>query len=657
MSTSSPLSENDLDFGPTLRGLRTGLRVFERYTLVRKLGQGGMGVVWLARDDRLQIEVALKFLPESVQSDPAAIDDLRRETRRCLGLTHPHIVRIFDLVEGEDAVAIAMEYVEGQNLTELRLTRPDRVFEVADLMHLLRQLCDALTYAHEKGQVIHRDLKPANILITCEGEVKVADFGVARSLGESRSRHSSAAAASGAGTLVYMSPQQLMGFPAAVGDDVYALGATLYDLLTSKPPFFSGSIERQIETIVPPAISARRVELRINSTTEIPAVWEETIAACLEKEAQKRPQSAEEIWQRLCGQPVGDGTKKKTFTTDTSPASSASRRPLISALAALLCVGGALGWWFGIETPKRAAVANVEQQRREKDLADAAEAALRLAQEKAALEEKQKLMSAQAEAARIAKEKADAEEKSRMAAEMARIAKEKADAEEKARQMAAEKERQIMAEQARLPKAGADFKSSSGMLLKWVAPLRAWVGATEVTQEEFVRVMGTNPSTIRGVSLPVNAVTWNEAQQFCHLLTSQDKTVFGQGFHFAYQLPGDSDYSVYVEGALLSDSITSVGGKRSRPATVASGAANAYGLYDVRGNVWEWLADRFDRSMNSSSTNARLASGLSSQGRVLRGGSFTTSDDTKLDINTRASDREDQRDETCGFRVILRPVN
>jgi hypothetical protein len=238
-------------------------------------------------------------------------------------------------------------------------------------------------------------------------------------------------------------------------------------------------------------------------------------------------------------------------------------------------------------------------------------------------------------------------------AEAKRLGKERAYADEKQR-LADEKERQYLAEQARLPKEGVDFKSSSGMLLKWVAPLRAWVGVTEVTQDEFLGVMGTNPSTIRGGSLPVNAVTWNESQQFCQMLTAQDTTEFGAGFNFSYRLPSDSDYSVYVEGSKLSDSITSVGGTRSRPAAAASGAANIYGLYDVRGNVWEWLADRFDRSMNNASTNSRLASGLATQGRVLRGGSFTTSDETKLDINTRASDREGQRDETCGFRVILR---
>jgi serine/threonine protein kinase len=302
----SPSSDpdHDLDYGVTLRGLRSGLKVFGRYELIRKLGQGGMGVVWLAHDERLDLEVALKFLPENLAQDEAALDDLRRETRRCMKLNHPHIVRVYDLVEGgeNDTAAIAMEYVEGKSLTGLRLEKPNRVFEVADLTTWIRQVCEALEYAHTEGKVVHRDLKPANLMVDARGNIRVMDFGIASSLGDSMSHLSKAQSRSGGGTLPYMSPQQLMGCPPNVSDDVYSLGATIYELLTGKPPFFRGGdigISRQIETQMPPSMAERRKELEVESEAEIPAMWEQTVSACLEKEGQKRPPTLASLWQHI----------------------------------------------------------------------------------------------------------------------------------------------------------------------------------------------------------------------------------------------------------------------------------------------------------------------------------------------------------------------
>lgn len=103
---------DNLDLGQTLRGFAAGQKVFGRYTLARLLGRGGMGVVWLAHDGKLEQDVALKFLPEIVANDPAAINDLKRETRRSLQLTHPHIVRIYDFVEDSRLAAVAMEFVD-----------------------------------------------------------------------------------------------------------------------------------------------------------------------------------------------------------------------------------------------------------------------------------------------------------------------------------------------------------------------------------------------------------------------------------------------------------------------------------------------------------------------------------------------------------------
>src|SRR6185503_14735286 len=233
---------------PALAALAAGSRVGGgRFTLLRLLGQGGMGVVWLARDEHLRENVALKFLPPEIRHDAVALDDLRRETSRSRKLSHPHIVRIHDLYRVEQEAFISMEYIAGPNLSELRLEKTDRVLRWSYLEPLVKQLCDALEYAH-KENIIHRDLKPANMMLDSRGRLKLADFGIAATVSDSVSRVSIGRHEL-SGTASYMSPQQLDGQPPHVTDDVYSVGSTIYELLTSRAPFFTGDIAHQVRTL------------------------------------------------------------------------------------------------------------------------------------------------------------------------------------------------------------------------------------------------------------------------------------------------------------------------------------------------------------------------------------------------------------------------
>jgi|GEM_PF-1758221 len=288
----------EFDYGTTIRGFAAGQKVFERYTLQKMLGRGGMGVVWLAHDEDLERDVALKFLPETVSSDAQSVRDLKRETRRSLELTHPHIVRIYDFMQSETMAAISMEYVVGDTLASLKVDAKAGHFEVEQIKVWVNQLCAALAYAHTRAEVVHRDLKPANLMIDQRGDLKIADFGIAASVSDSVSRVSVAAGSSG--TPVYMSPQQMMGEKPAVTDDIYALGATLYELLTSKPPFHSGNVMLQVMHKVPPPMEKRRREFQVGGDA-IPETWEETIASCLAKEGLDRPISAADVASRLRG--------------------------------------------------------------------------------------------------------------------------------------------------------------------------------------------------------------------------------------------------------------------------------------------------------------------------------------------------------------------
>ena len=314
-----------------------GEKVFGRYTLVKVLGRGGMGIVWLARDEELERDVALKFLPDLMIQDHAVFDQLKRETKRCLELTHSHIVRIHDFIHDERSGCISMEYIDGETLSNLRAEKERRVFEPDEIATWVSQLCDALDYAHSDAKVIHCDLKPANLMVNQHGDLKISDFGIARSLTDSVSRLTLEQGRSG--TLVYMSPQQLNGARCTHLDDIYSLGATLYELFTSKPPFYSGNIDRQICERVAPPMTERRKELDIEPVL-VSKPWEDVVAACLSKEASRRPQSAGAVAQRL-GFPV-----RSTQIITTAGKTPKNKKLIVCSIAALLVLSLA-GMYFG----------------------------------------------------------------------------------------------------------------------------------------------------------------------------------------------------------------------------------------------------------------------------------------------------------------------
>jgi serine/threonine protein kinase len=310
-------STSDPGFGATVRQFTASQRLFDRYVLREILGRGGMGIVWLAVDEQLERDVALKFLPEMVAFDEQAVSDLKRETKKSQELRHHHIVQVYDFVSDKQNACISMEYVDGSTLSAIKARKPQHCFEVDEIRDWVEQLCEALAYAHRKARIVHRDLKPANLMVNSKGELKVTDFGIARSLTDSASMLTLACGTSG--TLVYMSPQQLDGEKASHLDDIYSAGATLYELLTSKPPFYSGQIDRQIREKAPLSIDERRAELDLASGPPVPPQLQEAIAACLAKDPLKRPQSASELSQRLGLAAVSPGNERPTGVAISPP--------------------------------------------------------------------------------------------------------------------------------------------------------------------------------------------------------------------------------------------------------------------------------------------------------------------------------------------------
>jgi len=324
----------DLDNQDTIRGFSPGRKVFDRYILKKIAGRGGMGVVWQAEDETLNRVVALKFLPDIVRLDPAAFNDLKNETNRCLELTHPNIVRIYDLAQNEESAAISMEFVDGDTLSSIRSRQPKGFLETEDIAKWLPHLGLALHHAHDQARIAHCDIKPANLMLSNKGVLKLTDFGISRNLTDSVTRIS--IRSSSGGTISYMSPQQAMGDVPQVRDDIYAVGASLYELITSKPPFFSGDILAQLERRVPPSMKQRREEFGLKGD-EIPEVWEAAVQACLEKEPANRPASvaelinafgSNEIWKKDTG---GDEVHEDIEAPDSGIAFDLDEHPTVSA--------------------------------------------------------------------------------------------------------------------------------------------------------------------------------------------------------------------------------------------------------------------------------------------------------------------------------------
>ena len=270
------------------RELVKGARLGEgRFTLTRKIGQGGMGEVWQAMDEQTGYPVALKLLPPEMGANVSALRDLERETVKTQNLKHPNILQIGGVWHSEREPAfLTLEYVDGSDLDDLRSNTPHKLLPWTSVKGYLLQICDALEYAHTQ-RIAHRDIKPSNLLVARSDQVKLADFGIAASIANTAGTLTTEVI--GAGTPFFMSPQQAAGKSPQAADDIYSLGATLYDLLTGKPPFYQGEILHQTQNVEPTPINDRLNEL--GATNDIPDYVAMIVMSCLQKDPDKRPAS------------------------------------------------------------------------------------------------------------------------------------------------------------------------------------------------------------------------------------------------------------------------------------------------------------------------------------------------------------------------------
>ncbi len=245
------------------------------YRVIRQLGQGGMGVVYLAEDVNIGRQVVLKLLKADLMSDARVEERFRREARACASVNHPNISIIYEVDRHKDVWFICMEFVEGRTLRAL--LRERTVLPLAEAVRVAASAADALGTAHDRG-IVHRDMKPENIMLATSGQVKVLDFGLAAFTGGPLAPFDIGQMETGVerlttegvaiGTLHYMSPEQTRGQPVRPSSDVFSLGAVLYEAICGVPPFRGDNSMAVMHAITydqPPPLAARRTDAPCNS--------------------------------------------------------------------------------------------------------------------------------------------------------------------------------------------------------------------------------------------------------------------------------------------------------------------------------------------------------------------------------------------------------
>jgi len=336
---ATPLpSSKEIPFTETLETpkeeLTEGTTFAGRYEIIEELGKGGMGRVYKVRDTEIKEKVALKLLKPEIAADEKIIERFRNELKIARKVSHKRVCRMYDIGKEEEKYFITMEYVEGEDLKSL--IREKGKMPKNELLKLAKQICEGLAEAHELG-VVHRDLKPQNIMINKEGNAKIMDFGIARSVEAPGMTQTGVMI----GTPDYISPEQAEGEEADQRSDIYALGVILYEMVTGSVPFKGDtalSVALKHKTKLPPDPKKLNPDISENLSR--------LILICMEKDRERRYQTAEELINDLRniedGLPLG--TKIRP-SRETFFATLIRKKLAIPALVAvLLVVAVALIW-------------------------------------------------------------------------------------------------------------------------------------------------------------------------------------------------------------------------------------------------------------------------------------------------------------------------
>lgn len=562
-----------------LEDLPEGHVVDDRYEIREKIGQGGFGAVYKVYDRKMEIDKALKVLTQAVVNDREAMDTLKKEATTMARLNHPNIVRLYDFKETGPIKYLDMEYVDGMNLREAKRAYSRKKLSEKQARALGRKIARGLLYAHNE-KVIHRDIKPQNILISRKTGVKIMDFGVSETVRCSMSRVANSVAS---GTLVYMSPEQLKGKDVGREADIYSFGALLYDLVSGKPPFCKGDVAYQV----------------LNEKPEpVPHVSDEFNAflqKCLAKDYADRYRSFDEVYDLL----------KKEDESSSRVSAPVSVKP-----------------------PPEQPVAEKEAQ---------VESPLPLTQTVVQIEPEVMVHLSDRHVQPGLLRKHGGSILLAIAIAFCVVGGVGIlDVDNPSVQAYSEPEIRLT------NGVGMEFvyiepgsfvmgspSSEPGRYSNEI-PHRVtltkgyYLQTTEVTQGQWRHVMGDNPSHFSecGDDCPVERVSWHDAQDFIGKLNQ----IEGHGM---LRLPTEAEWEYasragsgtpYADGNTLDEMGWYRDNSEGQTHRVGQKKANAWGLHDMHGNVWEWCADwKGGYSSNPVADPKGPASGTD---RILRGGGW-----------------------------------
>ncbi len=552
----------------------------DKYRLTKKLGQGGMGEVFLAEHVSLGAPRAVKILPRALASNNIYLARFFKEARTVAALNHPNIVQVFDAGEADGVYFFVMEYVEGDNFGDI--IRREGPLHWRDAVEVARQVIEAFRAAHGMG-VIHRDIKPENIMRTRGGMVKVADFGLAKNAEEN-----TAVTRTGQvmGTPAYMSPEQCQGRSVDIRTDIYSLGATLYAILAGRPVFTGHT---------PMAVLHKHIyedpePLEIFAL-QVPPALAAVIHKMLAKDPAARYGDSGEILDAI-------STFEKHFT-EPSPAAA---QPIPSLTTA--------------------------DAKTERTREDELRRAVRSVVEKKDCvwneSERTQLMLELYEGGLAAGWKRD---------EIARFTEEEREKCVEAGILRTKKNNSLGMELVRIPAGefmmGSPETSPNALRREKPAHMVAitrpfFLQSTPVTQAQWKALMGENPSRFTGGDRPVENVVWDDACLFLEKLSEKEGV--------KYRLPAEAEWEYACRAGsggryTFGDAEKELGdyawynrnsGGETHPVALKK---NAWGLFDMHGNVWEWCADWYGENYYAESPAADPRGPEAGESRVMRGGS------------------------------------
>jgi formylglycine-generating enzyme required for sulfatase activity len=658
-----------------------GLANHPKFKVLRKIGEGGMGAVYLAEHLAMERQVAIKVVNQALVGSTQALDRFHREMKVAARLDHPNIVRALDAETAGDLHFLVLEYVEGHSLE--RVVRQKGPLSVLSACRCARQVALALQHAHEKG-MIHRDIKPQNLMVTRQGVVKVLDFGLARLAREQGELGALTQSGAFMGTPDYVAPEQALdAHRADIRADIYSLGCTLYYLLAGRPPFVESTAMKVVFAHVDQEASPLH-EVR----PEVPAELSAVVGRMMAKDPAARYQTPREVAETLapfCKVQPGEDRKAVVLETPEGAARTMPAGPAAVGEAEWEAIVAAVGaekprppvrelkqghdgaWWRNWPWWREGA------WRQRWPLLAASGAVLGMLLLGIIIVIKYR--GADGKTRELSVEVRSTDDATKRSSEQGS---------KPAETLPARYKNSLGMEFALIP-AGAFLMGSpeseagrrpdEGPQHQVEITRPFYLGIHPVTQGQWQRLMDSNPSRfcssgpdkdkVEGMDtndFPVECVSWEDCQEFIRKLSELPEEKRSQR---VYRLPteaeweyscrgGASSYQVYAFGNTLAAGQANISGKLGRTCKVDSYQPNGFGLYDMHGNVGQWCADWLEADYYRNSPQQDPQGPAQGSFRVHRGGGWGVDP-----LDCRSASRfwlgPGNRFNDLGFRLALVP--